>query len=135
MPETSCDADRCISVKLFRLASKTWNNTLRIPTKKPTAPEPRKGMPATKLSNEEFTQRYLEQFFDPAFDSVRAERGKITAVAWENYDRSRKSSATKKAGIGFANADYDLSVEWYATSGAIAQAQKQSDRCQHALCF
>ena len=108
---------------------------MKIPPKMQAAPEPRKGMPATKLSNEEFTQRYLEQFFDPACDSVRAERGKITAVAWENYDRSRKSSATKKAGIGFANADYNLSVEWYARSGAIAQAQKQSDRCRHAFCF
>ena len=68
-------------------------------------------MPATKLSNEEFTRRYLGQFFDPAFDSVRTELGKITTVAWENYNQSRKSPITEKAGIGFANANYDLPVE------------------------
>ena len=122
---TSCDADRCLPTELFRLARKSWSNILKTPTKTPNAPEPRKGMPATKLSNEEFTQRYLGQFFDPAFDSLRSELDKISTVAWENYNQSRKSPVTEKAGIGFANADYDLSVEWRATSGAIAQAQKR----------
>ena len=98
---------------------------MKIPAKTLTAPEPRKGMPSTELSNEEFIRRYLGQFFDPAFDSVRAELGKISAVAWDNYNQSRKSPVTEKAGVGFANADYDLSVEWHATSDAIAQAQKQ----------
>ena len=88
-------------------------------------PKPRTGMPPTKLSKAEFADRYHGQFFDPAFDGLRPELNKIAAVAWDNYQQGRKSPVTRKAGAGFANAAYDLSVEWRATRDAIAKAQKQ----------
>ena len=100
---------------------------MKTPAKVADAPKPRKGMPSPELSKAEFTQRYHGQFFDPAFDSLRPELDKIAAVAWENYDQSRKSPVTQKAGAGFANPDYDLSVDWRAASGAVAQAQQQHD--------
>ncbi len=90
-------------------------------------PSPRKGMPPTKLSKADFTNRYHSQFFDPAFDPVRTELNQIADIAWDNYQQSRKSPMTQKAGSGFANPDYDLSVEWRAASDDIALAQKQHD--------
>ncbi|TIW14965.1 MAG: NADPH-dependent FMN reductase, partial [Mesorhizobium sp.] len=30
-------------------------------------PEPRKGMPSPRLGESEFKERYLRQFYDPAF--------------------------------------------------------------------
>ena len=98
---------------------------MKTPAKMVDAPEPRVGMPTTKLSQAEFIERYHTQFFDPAFDSLRPELDQIATVAWENYHNSRKSPVTEKAGTDFVNPDYDLSVEWRATSNFIASAQKQ----------
>ena len=100
---------------------------MKTPVKSTDVPAPRKGMPTTKLSKAEFTQRYHAQFFDPAFDSLRSELDEICNVAWKNYHGSRKSPVTQKAGPGYANPAYDLSVEWQAASAAIAKAQKQHD--------
>lgn len=94
------------------------------PTK---APKPREGMPATKLEKAAFTQRYHSQFFDPAFDEVRPELDRVAEIAWLNYVDSRKSPVTEKAGAGFANPDYDLSVEWRAAREAIIAAQARHD--------
>ena len=90
-------------------------------------PDPRKGMPSTTLSKADFTLRYHTQFFDPTFDAVRDELKQIADIAWDNYEQSRKSPVTLKAGPDFANPDYDLSVEWSATRDMIAAAQKQHD--------
>lgn len=79
------------------------------------------------MSKADFTQRYHTQFFDPAFDLVRNELKHIADIAWDNYQQSRKSPVTQKAGPTFANPDYDLAVEWNATRNAIAAAQKQHD--------
>ena len=65
---------------------------------------PRKGMPSPQLGEAEFKQRYSNQFFDPAFRAVQAELDKIVDVAWDAYDKSRKSPVTQKAGPGFSNA-------------------------------
>lgn len=100
---------------------------MKTPANSTDVPAPRKGMPPTKLSKAEFTQRYHAQFFDPSFNSLRSELDEICTVAWENYHDSRKSPITQKAGPGYANPAYDLSVEWQAASAAIATAQKQHD--------
>ena len=91
------------------------------------APSPRKGMPPTDLSQADFAFRYQEQFYDPAFDAVRADVDRITAIAWDGYQQSRKSPVTQKAEAGFSNPDYDMSVEWLAARGAIAAAQRQHE--------
>src|SRR5215831_11698721 len=88
----------------------------------------RKGMPSVQLGKEEFKKRFLTQFFDPAFEPLRNEIDKIAEAAWDGYENYRKAPRTVKAGKGFANPDYDLSIEWLDTSKAIAAAeQKQKD--------
>jgi multimeric flavodoxin WrbA len=85
----------------------------------------RKGQGDTTLSREEFAKRYREQFYDPAFEPLNAEIERLTQVAWEAYEGSRKSPRTRKAGPGFADPDYDLSIEWLAAREAIQRAEAQ----------
>lgn len=93
-----------------------------------TPPSPRKGMPSPKLGEEEFKRRYIEQFRDPGYDSLRTQIGEIAAVAWDAYREKRKSPQTVKAGPSFADADYDLSVDWLAAYDAIAAARSEYER-------
>src|SRR5215472_1164427 len=88
----------------------------------------RKGMPSVQLDKHEFKKRFLTQFFDPSFEPLRKEIDKIAEAAWDGYENYRKAPRTVKAGKGFANPDYALSIEWVETSKAIAAAeQKQKD--------
>src|ERR1041385_5200979 len=82
------------------------------------APDVRKGMPAVKLSREEFEQRYRSRFRDPAFQPLRRELDAIVAAAWDGYSSSRKAPVTRKAGAGFSDPGYDLSVDWLGAPGA-----------------
>jgi multimeric flavodoxin WrbA len=89
--------------------------------------EPRKGMPSPRLDEAEFKRRFRNQFVDPAFAALSFEIGKITDAAWDAYKRSRKSPHTQKAGPGFADPNYDISVDWLQARDAIALAQRQHD--------
>src|SRR3954463_11526706 len=92
------------------------------------SPEVRKGMPPVKLDRAEFERRFKSAFVDPAFDPLERELQAITAAAWDAYSNSRKAPHTRKAGAGFADPDYDLSVDWLAARDAIAAAQgRQAD--------
>lgn len=91
------------------------------------APEPRRGSPDPTLDEAEFRRRFLLQFQDPAFAAVRAELNRIVAVAWEGYNAGRKAPVTRKAGAGYADADYDLSVDWIAAHDAVTAAQRQHE--------
>ena len=91
-------------------------------------PEPRKGMPSPRLDEGEFKRRYLEQFRDSGFDALRPELARIATVAWNAYDNQRKSPQTVKAGPGFADSDYDISVEWLAAQQAVKQARADYER-------
>jgi multimeric flavodoxin WrbA len=87
----------------------------------------RKGMPSVELSREEFEKRYRSRFVDPAFEPLQRELDAITAAAWDAYSNSRKSPHTRKAGPGFADPDYDLSLDWLAAREAILAAQRRHD--------
>src|SRR5262245_52984813 len=78
------------------------------------APRVRKGQDGSRLDREQFAARFREHFYDPAFDSLQPEIERLLAVAWDGYENSRKSPRTRKAGQGFADPNYDLSVEWIA---------------------
>jgi multimeric flavodoxin WrbA len=93
-----------------------------------TAVSPRKGMPSPKLDEMEFRKRYLQQFDDGAFGTVRDELERIAGIAWEAYRDERKSPHTVKAGSDFADPDYDLSVDWLAAHRAVEAARKDHDR-------
>jgi hypothetical protein len=87
----------------------------------------RKGMPSVQLDEQEFKRRFLARFYDPAFEPLQTELERIADAAWDGYSHSRKAPRTVKAGPGFADPDYDISVEWLAAKQAIDDAQKRHD--------
>ncbi len=91
---------------------------------------PRHGMPSPRLSREEFRRRYFRQFVDPLFDPLRGELDRVAEVAWQAYRDARKSPLTRKAGPGFADPDYDLSVDWIEARAALQAAQRRHDDAQ-----
>jgi multimeric flavodoxin WrbA len=85
----------------------------------------RKGMPDVPLGKDEFARRLRAHFYDPAFDQAAPEIEKIVNIAWDAYINSRKAPRTRKAGRGYADPDYDLSIEWIETSERIRVAQQR----------
>lgn len=86
-------------------------------------PTIRKEMPSVQLTREQFAQRMRELFYDPAFDPLKGEINKIIEIAWQSYEDYRKAPRTRKAGPGYADPDYDLSVEWIDASRRITEAE------------
>src|SRR5688572_20095146 len=83
----------------------------------------RKGQAPPKLERDEFMRRFEGSFYDPNFDSERGAIARIAEIAWQNYEDSRKAPRTVKAGAGFADPTYDLSVEWRDARDRIRAAQ------------
>src|SRR5262245_51748971 len=92
-----------------------------------TEPDVRKGMPAVKLDRDEFEKRYRRRFADPVFEPLQRELDAIIAAAWDAYSHSRKAPVTRKAGPGFADPDYDISIDWLAARDRILAAQRRHD--------
>ena len=92
------------------------------PNQGSAAPSVRTGQGSTRLTREEFGKRYRMQFYDPAFEGAEEEIARLTGIAWEAYEQGRKSPLTRKAGPGYADPDYDLSVEWLETRARIEKA-------------
>jgi len=64
----------------------------------------------------------------PDFVAVKDELAAVEEVAWHNYVKGNKAPVTQKAGVGFANPDYDLSVEWKTTRDKLLAAEaRQKD--------
>ncbi|WP_151638002.1 flavodoxin family protein [Noviherbaspirillum aerium] len=90
--------------------------------------KPRTGQAPAKLSREEFHVRFRNSFMDPSFNEAAEALDQIEQIAWENYHGSRKAPVTAKAGPGFADPDYDLSVEWRQAHERLLLAEaKQKD--------
>lgn len=87
--------------------------------------EPRKGMPSPRLDENEFKARYRRRFYDPAFRSEDEAVARLAEIAWQAYREERKAPITRKAGQGFHDPDYDLSVEWLAARDAVEAAQRR----------
>jgi len=87
----------------------------------------RKGMPSTKLDRKEFDIRFRSRFTDPSFEALEAEIGALSAAAWDGYTNGRKAPRTRKAGLGFSDPDYDLSVDWIKARDDIVLAQTRHD--------
>ena len=88
----------------------------------------RTGQAPPPLDREQFRERFQQNFYDPAFEREKDAIRRIETIAWDAYDKDRKAPRTAKAGPGFADPDYDLSVEWRATRDKlIAAEQKQRD--------
>jgi multimeric flavodoxin WrbA len=100
----------------------------------PKAGEPRvvRGTPSVQLSREEFERRFLERFYDPAFDSVRAQLAQVAEVAWTSYVEYHKSPRRRPAGAGFADPAFELPLEWLDTRARIAEAERERSAPQAA---
>ena len=85
--------------------------------------EVRKGQALDTLGRETFRARYLRQFYDPAFAAEKDAIDRLEAIAWEAYSQGRKAPVTRKAGSGWADPEYQLSVEWLGTHERLQRAQ------------
>ena len=88
--------------------------------------KPRKGQaPEWPMPREEFAARFRRNFYDPAFDKESDAIARLEAIAWESYEKDRKAPRTAKAGGGFHDPKYDLSVEWRETRDKLIAAEKR----------
>src|SRR5262245_61332354 len=85
----------------------------------------RKGMPGVELRKDEFKNRYRQRFFDPAFSAVPQDIDRIAEIAWQACSEGRKAPVTRRAGGGYADPDYELSVDWIAASNKITEAERR----------
>jgi len=60
---------------------------------------------------------------DPAFRAEDEAISRVEAIAWQAYEEGRKAPVTRKAGPGYADPDYDLSIEWLEAKSKIDKAQ------------
>jgi multimeric flavodoxin WrbA len=91
-------------------------------------PPVRKGQAPAKLNRDEFRLVFSRNFFDPAYEAVGKELAAVEEVAWQAYSGSHKSPITVKAGPGYADPDYDLSIEWKETRDKLDAAEtRQKD--------
>jgi multimeric flavodoxin WrbA len=88
-------------------------------------PKVRKGQAPPQLERQQFHRRFGERFLDPRFDTERDALARLEDIAWRNYKEGRKAPITSKAGPGFADPGYDLSVEWRETRDRVLAAQKK----------
>jgi multimeric flavodoxin WrbA len=80
------------------------------------------------LGRDEFRLRFTKSFIDPAFGKVTEAIAKVEEIAWNNYINEHKTPITEKAGDGFADPNFDLSVEWKETRNRLLAAEaKQKD--------
>jgi multimeric flavodoxin WrbA len=87
-------------------------------------PAVRKGQAPAVLPRTVFYERFMQSFMDPAFRPEDEALARLEAVAWDAYIEGRKAPVTRKAGPGYADPTYDMSVEWLATKKKIEAAQK-----------
>jgi multimeric flavodoxin WrbA len=83
----------------------------------------RKGQAPAELARDEFGRRFRDNFVDPAFAAEKDAIARLEDIAWQAYHEGRKAPLTRKAGPGFADPDYDLSVDWLATRGKLEKAK------------
>ena len=89
----------------------------------PKLPSLRKGQAPATLSRAAFHERFMQSFADPAFKVAGDAIARIEDIAWDGYMEGRKAPVTRKAGKGFADSEYDLSVEWLETRARLKKAQ------------
>ncbi|MFC5496582.1 flavodoxin family protein [Caenimonas terrae] len=85
----------------------------------------RKGQAPAPLARNEFHLRFMQSFYDPAYQAESAALGRLEEIAFQAYQQGRKAPRTAKAGPGFADPDYDLSIEWRATRDKLIAAQQR----------
>lgn len=85
----------------------------------------RTGQAPAPLTRAQFQVVFHGHFFDPAFEPEREAIARLEVIAWDALQEGRKAPVTRRAGRGFADPDYQLSVQWLATRQRLKVAQKQ----------
>ena len=85
----------------------------------------RKGQAPAPFEREEFHRRFMQAFFDPAYQVEAEAIARLEDIAFQAYQEGRKAPVTQKAGPEFSDPDYDLSVEWRATRDKLIAAQQR----------
>ncbi|MDQ3185478.1 MAG: NAD(P)H-dependent oxidoreductase [Pseudomonadota bacterium] len=85
--------------------------------------EIRKGQAPAQLGRDEFGVRFRGSFIDPAFGVERDAIARLEEIAWEAYKDGRKTLHTRTAGPGYADPEYELSVEWLVIKERLEKAQ------------
>jgi multimeric flavodoxin WrbA len=93
-------------------------------------PTIRKGQSPGHIDRSEFRLRFMQPFQDPAFGAEADALARLEAIAWDAYDEGRKSPVTRKAGPGYADPDYDLSVDWLEAKARLDAAQAAWGRAE-----
>ena len=83
----------------------------------------RKGQAPGDLPRTEFRVRFHNSFRDPAFAAESDALGRLEEIAWQAYSDGRKAPRTRKAGPGYADPDYDLSLDWLEAKARIDAAR------------
>jgi multimeric flavodoxin WrbA len=83
----------------------------------------RKGQAPAPLARDAFHQRFMQDFYDPAFGAEAGALARLEEIAFQAYTEGRKAPVTQKAGPEFADPDYDLSVEWKQARDKLNAAQ------------
>lgn len=98
--------------------------------------EIRKGQAPPRLVRAEFRARFRASYADPAFRVEDESLNRLEGIAWQAYTGGRKAPLTEKAGPGYADPEYDLSMEWIATKRRIDEAQLRwaDRRTLHGCC-
>jgi multimeric flavodoxin WrbA len=84
----------------------------------------RKGQAPDMLDRAAFHECFMQSYFDPAYQAEAHAIARLEEIAWQAYQQGRKAPRTAKAGPGFADPDYDLSVEWRAARDKLLAAQQ-----------
>jgi multimeric flavodoxin WrbA len=84
-----------------------------------------KGMDSVQLSKDEFRERFMERFYDPAFDVAKKEIEVLLEIAWDSYEKYRKSPRKERAGQEFTDPNFELSVEWLEARKQIQDAERK----------
>ena len=85
----------------------------------------RTGQAPEPIAREAFHTRFMQDFYDPAFGAEKEALARLETIAWEAYKEGRKAPITAKAGPGFQDPAYDLSVEWRETRDKLVAAQER----------
>jgi len=85
----------------------------------------RKGQAPAPLARDAFHERFMQAFFDPAWQGESTALARMEEIAWNAYHEGRKAPVTRKAGPGFADPEYELSVEWRETRDKLIAAQQE----------
>ncbi len=87
--------------------------------------KPRKGQFDGMMDREAFGFRFRASFGHPRFLAAKDALAQVEEIAWQTYIASDKPAGTERAGEGYADPDYQLSVEWKAARDRLLAAERR----------